>query len=199
MSEAKKPVTPRKQPRQARSKQTVEWVLEAAARVFKAEGFSATTNRIAELAGVSVGTLYEYFPNKEALLAALAERHVAEAERGIEAALAARTETPEFLQQLQQATLASHRYPSQALDFVSDATLAARLRERVSLLRAHMLSTLAGRATANGHADAEVRARIVFGLIAEQTSRTAYEMPSDKHEELAAQLLALASSHIAKR
>lgn len=55
-------------------------LLEAAAQVFTREGFSATTNRIAERAGVSIGTLYQYFPNKETLLRTLAERHVRHAE-----------------------------------------------------------------------------------------------------------------------
>ena len=72
MSPANKPLSARKRPVQSRSKQTLEWILEGAARVFRAEGFDATTNRIAATAGVSIGTLYEYFPNKESLLVALA-------------------------------------------------------------------------------------------------------------------------------
>ena len=64
-------------PRQTRSKHTVEAVLESAARVFSAVGYGrATTNAIAEQAGVSVGSLYQYFPNKLALLAAVHERHL---------------------------------------------------------------------------------------------------------------------------
>jgi len=69
--------TPRKIPRQARSRSTVATILDAAARVLVKEGFErATTNRVAEAAGVSVGSLYQYFPSKEALVAALIARHV---------------------------------------------------------------------------------------------------------------------------
>ena len=67
---------PRKQPRQDRSRATVDAILEAAARVLVKEGFErTTTNRVALAAGVSVGSLYQYFPSKEALVAALVDRH----------------------------------------------------------------------------------------------------------------------------
>lgn len=67
---------PRKQPRQDRSRATVDAILTAAARVLVKEGFErTTTNRVAEAAGVSVGSLYQYFPSKEALVAALVDRH----------------------------------------------------------------------------------------------------------------------------
>jgi AcrR family transcriptional regulator len=73
---------PRKHPRQTRSRGTVDAILEAAAQVFTTHGYAAgTTNRIAARAGVSIGSLYEYFPSKDALLVALMERHVAEGER----------------------------------------------------------------------------------------------------------------------
>ena len=68
--------TPRKQPTQARSKATVTAVLDATARVLVLEGYAkTTTNHVAKVAGVSVGSLYQYFPNKEALVMAVAERH----------------------------------------------------------------------------------------------------------------------------
>ncbi len=67
---------PRKSPRQLRSQQTVDTILRATARVLVERGYAATnTNLIAETAGVSVGSLYQYFPNKNALIAALHERH----------------------------------------------------------------------------------------------------------------------------
>ncbi len=68
---------PRKAPTQARSIATVEAMVEATARILVAEGPEAcTTNRIAEVAGVSIGSLYQYFPSREALLAALVEREL---------------------------------------------------------------------------------------------------------------------------
>lgn len=67
----------RRKPFQTRSKATVDTLIEAAARVFSTSGFEATTtNAIAEMAGVSVGSLYQYFPDKLALLDALHQRHI---------------------------------------------------------------------------------------------------------------------------
>jgi AcrR family transcriptional regulator len=69
--------TPRKRPRQARSRATVDSVLEATARVLVKHGFDGlTTNLVAQTAGVSIGSLYQYFPNKAALVGALIEKHV---------------------------------------------------------------------------------------------------------------------------
>ncbi|WP_164727012.1 TetR/AcrR family transcriptional regulator [Shimia sediminis] len=66
---------PRKKPRQQRSEATVEAILQAAARILVQQGLSAlNTNAIADLAGVSVGSLYQYFPNKTAIMVALIRR-----------------------------------------------------------------------------------------------------------------------------
>ena len=74
MSEAT--MKPRKQPRQRRSQATVDAILEATARILQEEGYDkASTNRVAKVAGVSIGSLYQYFPNKESLIHALFERH----------------------------------------------------------------------------------------------------------------------------
>ncbi|MCC5949799.1 MAG: TetR/AcrR family transcriptional regulator [Nitriliruptoraceae bacterium] len=79
---------PRRMPRQDRAHATVAFVLEAAAQVFAERGYAATTNEIAARAGVSIGSLYQYFADKDALLVALAERHLAEAMAQLQAVLA---------------------------------------------------------------------------------------------------------------
>ena len=68
---------PRKTPVQARSTVTVEAICEAAIQVLLSHGADKlTTTRVAERAGVSVGTLYQYYPNKVSLLAAVFEEHL---------------------------------------------------------------------------------------------------------------------------
>src|SRR5260370_1479146 len=67
---------PRKLASQGGSRFTVDALLEASARILVKEGYDrASTNRIAQLAGVSIGSLYQYFPSKEALVAAVIDRH----------------------------------------------------------------------------------------------------------------------------
>lgn len=70
---------PRKLPRQKRSLETVDAILGATAHILSREGLDrATTNAVAARAGVSIGSLYQYFPDKEALVRALNERHTRE-------------------------------------------------------------------------------------------------------------------------
>jgi AcrR family transcriptional regulator len=70
------PLEPRKTPVQARSTVTVEAIYEATFQVLLAVGPDRlTTTRVAERAGVSVGTLYQYFPNKQSLLLSALEKH----------------------------------------------------------------------------------------------------------------------------
>src|SRR5579862_2660732 len=81
--------TPRKKPRQERSLATVDAILDATARVLCTTGYDrASTNRVAMAAGVSVGSLYQYFPSKEALVAALVDRHVEQMTSLVKAKLA---------------------------------------------------------------------------------------------------------------
>lgn len=78
----------RRLPKQRRARQTVDAVLDAVVRVLKREGCKAvTTNRVAEVAGVSIGSVYQYFPDKRAIFVALHQRHIEQIDRMVETQL----------------------------------------------------------------------------------------------------------------
>ncbi len=73
----KKKLNPRKEPNQDRAKDTVENIVTATAHILEKDGFEKiSTNRIAERAGVSIGSLYQYFPTKESIFSFMMERYV---------------------------------------------------------------------------------------------------------------------------
>ena len=85
----------RRLPQQRRARHTVEAVLDGVVRILKREGFAAvTTNRIAEVAGVSIGSVYQYFPDKRAIFVALHERHVETIDRLVETKLLEHAASP---------------------------------------------------------------------------------------------------------
>jgi len=106
------PTNPRKKASQDRSRATVDALVEATARILVKEGFDkASTNRIAEKAGVSVGSLYQYFPCKEALVAAVMERHHRELMQVVRRALAEVVAQPmeQAVRKLVAAAMEAHR------------------------------------------------------------------------------------------
>lgn len=110
---ARGPLTnPRKQAAQRRSRATVDALIEATARILVREGFDkASTNRIAAEAGVSVGSLYQYFPSKEALVAAVMERHNRRLMQVVRGALAEAAALPmeQAARKLVAAAIKAHR------------------------------------------------------------------------------------------
>ncbi len=87
--------SPRKTASQSRSHSTVDALVAATARLLIEEGFDRTsTNKIAALAGVSIGSLYQYFPSKEALVAAVVERHTQDLSRVVMGAFLKVSERP---------------------------------------------------------------------------------------------------------
>ncbi|CAG4897298.1 TetR/AcrR family transcriptional regulator [Paraburkholderia gardini] len=110
---ARKPLTkPRKHASQGRSRATVDALIQATARILVRDGFDkASTNRIAEKAGVSVGSLYQYFPSKEALVAAVMKRHGEELMQVVRDALAEAAALPmeQAVRALVVAAMEAHR------------------------------------------------------------------------------------------
>jgi len=95
MMRTKVKTSSRRRPTQRRAQQTVDAVLDAVVRVLKREGFRAvTTNRIAEVAGVSIGSVYQYFPDKQAIFVALHQRHIDQIDRVVETKLIEHAESP---------------------------------------------------------------------------------------------------------
>jgi AcrR family transcriptional regulator len=83
-SRKKATLQPKKRPLQARSRTTYEALLDAAARLLERYGYAAlTTNHVAEAAGVAIGSLYEYFPSKEVIVAEVVRRTMAEVAREV--------------------------------------------------------------------------------------------------------------------
>jgi AcrR family transcriptional regulator len=114
----------RREPKQQRSRQTVDCVLEAVRLVVKRHGTQAiTTNRIAEAAGVSVGSLYQYFPDKRAIFAALHDRHVDDVRQFIGQTTADYASAPlqDFTRELVRGLVNVHADAAELHDIVSAA------------------------------------------------------------------------------
>lgn len=163
---------PRKVPRQGRSRATVDRILLAAARIFDERGYhGTTTNHVAEAADVSIGSLYQYFPNKDALLVGLAERHVEEAAAALrlrlEALAAAAPPMPGVARSLVE--LAVELNDSSALHAVihAEAPRTPALRDRVDALGAQVAEAVAGHLvrTGSGGPDPLRRARLLVAAV----------------------------------
>lgn len=149
---ARKPLTkPRKAASQERSRATVDALVEATARILVKEGFDkASTNHIAEVAGVSVGSLYQYFPTKEALVAAVVERHQQEITQTVRGELADVLAQPveKAVRMLVEAAVRAHRVDPRLHRAVAEQIprvgelekLATFNRENFALFRAYLES-----------------------------------------------------------
>ncbi|MGO4113665.1 TetR/AcrR family transcriptional regulator [Rhizobium ruizarguesonis] len=119
---------PRKRPQQARASATLDAIFEATIQLLVKDGYPMlTTTRVAERAGVSVGTMYQYFPHKQALIYAVSERYLeilaekierevsglpaaAMAEALIDTYWAAKTERPDVTRALYRSRNLEHRH-----------------------------------------------------------------------------------------
>lgn len=99
----------RKAPRQARSRATVENITQAGTRILSESGWAAfTTNKVAELAGVSIGSLYQYFPDKISLVDAIRRRHLDDCLAVMRTSRTDGLSAEQFAQNLVKAMVAAH-------------------------------------------------------------------------------------------
>lgn len=166
------PLKPRKRPRQQRSAFMVEMILAAAARVLEQHGLEGfNTNHIAEVAGISIGSLYQYFPNKHAVIAALIEHAQASLIQAIDLALAEAQGQPlaEGLRRLIRAAIA-YQFDSPRLALVLDyeeqrLPLGETLATSAQLVRAQIRDFLQAHRSAIAAGDLDLAADDLLALV----------------------------------
>jgi AcrR family transcriptional regulator len=154
-------ISPRKQPRQARAQATCAAIREAAARILVQGGIGAlNTNAIADLAGVSVGTLYQYYPSKEAILADLVRGIRAEMLADLQAAAqgAAGTDLEGTVRAMVGASLDHHRRDPPLAAALERAEAALPLDGETAALKAEIHGLVSALLTAHGVGGAAVAA-----------------------------------------
>jgi AcrR family transcriptional regulator len=192
MSDFDAPLAPRKRPTQARARQTVEAILQAAAEVFEAHGLEGgTTERIVERAGVSVGSLYQYFPNKRALLAAVAENTLADA-RGLQATYLASLDADpppdEALRGLIAFLVAVHdTQPRLRCLVFEDSDVRDALKDDVDAFNDLLLEGLTRYIDRQGQPDPQIKALVLHMAVARLVHQFVLhpvpELPSDRAAE----------------
>jgi AcrR family transcriptional regulator len=198
-------LTPRKLPKQSRSRESVDAIVEAAAQVFERHGYAAgTTNRIAARAGVSIGTLYQYFPNKDAILVALVRAHVAEGIAALQPHLQSLGEGAHFeevLPGIVQAMVSLHSTaPTLHRVLFEETQLPSSLRAELEAVEDQLVELTAPvLATGPGLcADAlRLRARVVITTIEALTHRLVLRPPQGvSMAELASEITAVVRSYM---
>lgn len=163
---------PRKTPVQARSAASVEAILEAAVQVLLKEGKERlTTRKVADRAGVSVGTLYQYFPNKSALLQAVLRNHLEGVARTIDRVCGERkgesldAMATALVEEFLKAKMA-HVETSRALYFVSDDVRGAEIARQNAARNIAAVAAMLETAQEKLNGDAQIVASIVLSTMA---------------------------------
>lgn len=168
--------------------------MAAAAHVFADEGLAATTDRIASRAGVSIGSLYQYFPNKDALLLALAQRHLKESLGPLLLALRPGRPSAEWLPAAVRLVVDMH------VDADLHRVVYDQAPRTAELAEAFMTAQLALRDTVAGLLDAEfqlpeslVTATVLVALVESLTHRLVGQLP---HEVLVCEVTRAATAYL---
>jgi len=161
--------------------------LDAAVRILSRGARDLTTNRVADVAGVSIGSLYQYFPDKQAIFGALLDRHVQQSTAALERAFAARrTSTlPELLGDLFTVSVQAHSAKPALYQF-----LASQAAGDLAVSRAHAACLQNGLRAAlerEGHApaDAEGIAFVLSRQLDTLTHGVILDLPPTLPRELA--------------
>jgi AcrR family transcriptional regulator len=160
----------RKEPRQARSRATIDAVLDAAAHILGDRGWTGlTTNAVAEMAGVSIGSLYQYFPNKLALIEAVRRRHFDEVLMVLRAAADDRMARQKRIEALVDGMIAVHsRFPAAHRVLLEESPRGADTRgvhDRFEVECRRGYEALF-KANARGTTDVRVGAQVLAGAVA---------------------------------
>jgi AcrR family transcriptional regulator len=196
----------RRRPTQRRAIQTVDAVLDAVLRILKREGFDAvSTNRIAEVAGVSIGSLYQYFPDKRAIFVALHRRHIEEIDGIIGATFVEHAASPldDLVRALIEAMLDAHSTEPELFELLQtqiphraeeSQDFASRLHGVFRLALSSRLPLKNGRTRKKGGADLDtvvfVVASMVDGLCHAVLRRPQNISPAAAKEEVVRAVLA---------
>lgn len=168
----------RRNPQQARSRTTVNAIMEAAAQILEASGpRDATTNAIAARAGVSIGTLYQYFPNKQALFTELARRFIADLGEATEQSLrtlgqgSVEEAVPRFMSNIGQLHAASPRLRSFLFQLPGSTPLMEQFNARLEDVVAQVLAQRPELGDRDPRLTAQVVVRAVDGVLRDTTLR----------------------------
>lgn len=182
----------RKVPRQARSRATVDAIVQAGARVLSEAGWAGfTTNRVAELAGVSIGSLYQYFPDKLSLVDAIRGRHLDDCIAVMRSVRADGATPVRFATDLVQAMIAAHSaYPGLHRALLDEAPASEGFRDPHSAYEIEYLSYYAQavaafrkrRPDAADHVAARVVSDAIDGVIHNAARRGSMDDPAVQGE-----------------
>jgi AcrR family transcriptional regulator len=185
----------------------VKAILEAAAQVFERHGYATgTTNRIARRAGVSIGTVYQYFPNKDAILVALVHQHLAESTAALQPhlqRLASGAGFEDVLLDIVHAMVAMHALqPALHRVLFEETQLPPTLRKELDELE-DQLTDLVAQALATDPStvpDERLMARIVVSTIEGLTHRLVLRpMPAVTTDAIAREITGLVCAYLQSR
>jgi AcrR family transcriptional regulator len=143
MKKAKDSVSPRKQPNQDRAKETVETIFQATAHILEKEGFEKTsTNKIAEKAGISIGSLYQYFPSKESILGKMIDTFIEKEIRMLEKTLLADKpqNLEETIESIVEAVIESKRKQTRFTKLFAQKFLSLAKEDSMKKMDTHVLN-----------------------------------------------------------